>query len=85
MFEVIWREEALDELADTWVQSDPLLRPAIEAAVVRLNARLAAEPIAVGESRGDELHRIAFDPPVVVTFAVETKNRIVRVHHFRAG
>ena len=82
MFEVIWRDSALDELADAFVLADMLKRHALEQAVLKLNAQLAAEPFDLGESRdGDD--RVAFEKPCAINYWVDNLTRMVRVTHFR--
>ena len=81
MFEVTWRDAALDDLADAWVRADVGTRDVLEAAVNSLNARLAADPTEEGESRPDG-RRITFEMPAVVIFRVNVQARTVRVTHF---
>ena len=52
--------------------------------MVQLNLRLADEPTALGESRAGDRYRITFLGRVSVTIEVDPKDRVVRVHHFRA-
>lgn len=84
MFAVIWRDAALDELADAFVTADYASRDEIERAVNELNARLAADPMTLGESRARETERIAFHGIISATYDVELSGRLVRVLHFRA-
>ena len=60
MYAVIWRDAALNELADAFVVADLARRDALEQSVLRLNAQLAADPREVGESRSGK-ERVAFD------------------------
>lgn len=80
MFALVWTEHALNDLADVWVAVDPAARDRIEAALTLLNQQLRAEPDEVGESREDD-RRIAFAGPLVVSFRVDLKGRLVRVNH----
>lgn len=82
MFAVIWRDTALDALADDYVRADPSARDAIERAVTRLNNRLASDPTALGESRPGRGRRVAFDSPCAIRFTVDPADRVVRVTHF---
>ncbi len=82
MYEVIWRDSALDELADAFVKADLIKREALERAVVKLNAQLASEPFDLGESR-EGIDRVAFDRPCAINYWVDTILRVVRVTHFR--
>ncbi len=82
MFEVSWRDSALDELADAFVLSDMYNRDALERAVLKLNAQLAAELYDLGESRdGDD--RVAFEKPCAINYWVDNLVRMVYVTHFR--
>lgn len=50
MFTVEWTDAAYDDLARIWTASDSARRQAINLAVQRLEARLQADPFAIGES-----------------------------------
>ena len=83
MYAVIWRDAALNELADAFVLADLARCDALEQSVLRLNAQLAADPREVGESRSGNL-RVAFDKPVAINFLVDDPMPdVVRVTHFR--
>lgn len=82
MFAVIWRDNALDDLADAWVTASLQMRAVIESRIADLNKRLASDPMAEGESREGK-RRIVFDAPVVLTCLVDQADRVVRVTHFR--
>ena len=82
MFPVIWRDPALDALADAYVRADLPTRDAIEQAVTRLNTALAADPNGVGESRPGRGRRIAFDSPCAINFTVDDTDGAVLVMHF---
>ncbi|HET6573737.1 MAG TPA: hypothetical protein VFG68_09065 [Fimbriiglobus sp.] len=84
MFEVSWSDPALEELADVYVGVDPTARQVIAAAVGMLNARLADDPMAEGESRGRETDRVVFLGPVRVWAEVNVPARTVRVYRFKA-
>jgi hypothetical protein len=82
MWAVIWRDAALDQLADEYVAADLVTREAIDKAVQRLNAALAADPTDVGESRPGR-RRVAFDAPCGINFVVDDPiPGAVRVTHF---
>ncbi len=78
MYTVVWKTAALDHLADLYVAADPADRDRMAVGVEQLNAQLAADPLAVGESRAGGF-RIAFPSLLAVTFAVQEANRVVRV------
>jgi hypothetical protein len=84
MFAVIWREAALDELADHFVRADGQRRDLIEQTVLRFNARLAVDPIHFGESRSGRT-RIAVDGRSAIYFRVDDAQQVVVVTHFRTS
>jgi hypothetical protein len=79
---VVWRNKALDELADIWVRTPAAGRPAIEAAVERIKRLLRDDPAAQGESRGGAW-RVMFEPPLGVTFHVDDAAGVVTVARVR--
>lgn len=82
MHGVIWRESALDAMADAFVTADPARRTLIERAVIFFNNALANDPQNLGESRGGN-RRIAFDSRCAITFVIdEPIAGVVRVSHF---
>ncbi len=81
MFQVEWWDAALDELADALVASDLPTQDAIEVAVTRLNARLASDPFAFGESRTGK-RRIAFEKPCAILYTADAADGKVVVIHF---
>jgi hypothetical protein len=78
MYTLVWRERALDRLADIYVAVDPATRAAIAAGVIALNKRLAADPLHEGESRYGG-YRVTFTQSLAVSFHVNVADRIVRV------
>ena len=60
-------EDALDKLADIYVEATPAERDAIGRCVERVNAQLAVDPHDPGESRGPG-RRVWFTPPLVVAY-----------------
>jgi hypothetical protein len=81
MFALIWRDAALDELADAWVAADPSTRDEIERVVKGLNRRLGNDPLQVGESRFGG-YRVAIEAPVAIVFHVDASDQVVHVVHF---
>ena len=82
MFRVEWLQSALDELTTLWIQADPTLRPALTAASHTLDQRLSINPRREGESRSGN-RRIAFFPPLFVTFDVDDDHQTVVVGQVR--
>ena len=78
MFQVQWSETALDEIAEIWMRAAD--RPAITAAVERIDQRLAKDPADQGESR-ERGRRLILEPPLGLTFRVRPHDRTVIVLH----
>jgi hypothetical protein len=81
MWAVIWKDQALDDLADALVQSDLATQDTIERLIKQFNAELAADPLQVGESRTGN-RRIAHRAPCAISFLVDSTDQVVRVTHF---
>jgi hypothetical protein len=87
MYRVEWLREAVDELADIWVNADSQLRQAITQVTHNLDRELQADPFRESESREGEV-RVVFARPLGVLFEVDAAQRIVRILHvwaFRQG
>jgi hypothetical protein len=82
MFRVQWKRAALNELAACWNQADSAQRQAITAASHAIDNRLERDPLNEGESRSKR-RRVAFFPPLAVTFRVERDGQTVSVLHIR--
>ena len=78
MFQVVWLQTALDELAATWLRADSTLRQAITSATHAVDHLLQLEPHDQGESRAND-QRILFQPPLGVTFEVHQEAGVVLV------
>ena len=78
MFEVDWRDEALNDLTDAWLAADGPGRLAITKAVRRIDHALARTPLDTGEGRGGN-HRIHFEGSLVVIFQVFEAEHSVQV------
>ncbi len=78
MYDVLWREELLDELADLYVTATAEERERMARGVQGLNRRLKDGPMEVGESR-DGAVRIVLPPLLVIMFEVDEERRVVRV------
>jgi hypothetical protein len=81
MFEVIWSDTALEELADVWVAVSPAARGEVEAAVTGINNRLADDPTVDSESRPDGSY-VTFLWPIGVKIWISPAARTVQVGHF---
>jgi hypothetical protein len=78
MFRVRWKNTALDQLADIWVQGDPELRSAITSAVQTIDKKLRIDPNEYGESR-EATDRVWFVFPLGIRFEVDDNELIVRI------
>lgn len=75
-FTVIWRPEALGQLADAWNASPD--RRAVTEASERIDRAIMADPTGAGESR-DADDRIVFAPPLAAIYRVDPAARMVFV------
>lgn len=80
MFQVVWLQTALDELAAIWLEEGSALRQAITAAAHAIDPLLHVDPQNQGESRADG-QRILFQTPLGVTFEVRQQAGVVRILH----
>jgi hypothetical protein len=78
MYEVVWTESAVDELAAIWLEAETELRPIITAAQSQVDQLLERSPTEVGESRRGN-RRVTFVPPLGVVFSVRESARTVKV------
>ena len=78
MFRVEWTDAAYDDLARVWTSGDSGRRRAINRALQTLEARLQANPLAVGESRDGD-YRVAHERPVGMDVLVDPEMRAVTV------
>ena len=78
MYKVIWKSIILDKLAAIYVAADPAERDRMGAGVESFNARLAVDPLEVGESRSGG-YRVAFPSLLEVYFHVNVAMRRVQV------
>ncbi len=79
MFEVDWRDEALNDLTEAWLAAVGPGREAVTAAVGRIDDALEQNPLDTGEGREEENYRIHFEAPLVVIFRVFPTERRVLV------
>lgn len=83
-YRVFWRERDRNNLDVFQFLARELGRPvnAIPAAIEEIEARLASDPSAAGESR-TENERVLVVPPLTVFFEVFEDQRIVLIYQFR--
>ncbi len=82
MFDVEWLQSALDELTSYWIRANSVERDAITKASDQLEQQLRVSARNLGESR-PRGRRIAFFPPLAITFRVEPDGKTVTVLHSR--
>ncbi len=80
MFQVIWLERAVNELAEIWMKADSDGRRAINITADTIDKILADKPFESSESREEEL-RVMFAPPLGVFFTADLPSRTVMVAH----
>ncbi len=81
IYDVVWLDEAIQELRRSWQAADPAAQAAVDRAVPRINDRLAIAPYTQGETRPPHDARIAFELPVRVLYRVEGARNTVTVLH----
>jgi hypothetical protein len=80
MFQVVWGQRAMNDLAEIWIRGDSTLRQAITQATHALDQTLQDDPFESSESReGND--RVIFASILGVLFEVDVDSRIVRVEH----
>lgn len=76
-YRVVWTPSAQNDLATAWVNAGD------QAGVTRsahlLERDLARSPLSVGESRRSSVERVAFLPPLAITFLVVVDDQTVYV------
>jgi len=78
MFQVVWHQGAVNDLAEIWNQSDPALRQAVTRAAHAVDQALKDDPAGVGESREAGI-RVMFESPLGVRFKVDQDSQTVVV------
>lgn len=67
-YRVVWTPSAQNDLATAWMAASD--RTAATQAAHLLERDLARSPLSVGESRRSSVERVAFLPPLSITFLV---------------
>ncbi len=80
MFQVVWLEQALDELAAIWTKADSNQRKSISDAARAIDRLLERDPDNQGESRSAG-QRILIQVPVAIRFEIRHQRGLVRVLH----
>jgi hypothetical protein len=76
-YRVVWNPSAQNDLATAWVNADD--QAAVTRAAHRLEQDLVRSPLSVGESRRSSVERVAFLPPLAITFLVVVDDQTVYV------
>jgi mRNA-degrading endonuclease RelE of RelBE toxin-antitoxin system len=79
-YEILWLQSALDELTRAWTAAPSHVRQAITKVSHEIDAQLIVNPEDQGESR-PKGRRIAFFPPLGITYRVDSQNSVVFVIH----
>jgi hypothetical protein len=83
-YRVEWTPDTENDLAALWNAATD--RGAVTAATAWLDARLARDPIHLGQPWGSSVHRVAVRDPIGVEFEVIEDDKRVIVHGvFAAG
>jgi hypothetical protein len=80
MFRVEWVQEAVDELAELWLEANSTSRQTITEATHALDQELQADPFRQSESREGDV-RILFASPLAILFEVDPDQRLVWILH----
>ena len=80
MFQVVWLESALNDLARIWTRADSRLRRAITVSANAVDNELGASPSERGESRGGRT-RVFFVEPLGIEFEIHSRRSTVDVVH----
>lgn len=73
---VVYTPSAQDELATIWLDSTD--RDAVSATAREIELQLSANPMGVGESRGDK-RRLVIKPPLAIDYQTDPEDMLVRV------
>lgn len=79
-YQVLWLQSALDDLTNVWTNAPSQLRQAISKAGHAIDTQLVIDPEDQGESR-PQGRRIAFFPPLGVSYRVDVQHAAVAVVH----
>jgi hypothetical protein len=84
MFHLEWRDAAISDLTNGWLQADSRLRADITSAIHEIERRLLRAPKRAGESRKPGT-RVLILNPLVVTFHVNVRTSIVLISGVRVN
>ena len=78
MYRVLWIQEALDQLTDSWIQAHSAQRTEITKASHKMEKMLESAPFEAGESRAND-QRILLITPLGFTYRVESDKQTVTI------
>lgn len=84
MFHLEWRDVAISDLANGWLNADTRLRADITAAIHEVERRLLRAPDRAGESRKPGT-RVLILNPLIVTFHVNVRTNVVLISGVRVN
>ena len=84
MFHLEWRDVAISDLANGWLQADSRLRADITSSIHEVERRLLRAPDQAGESRKPGT-RVLILNPLVVTFHVNVRTSLVLISGVRVN
>jgi hypothetical protein len=76
-YRVVWTPSSQNEPATAWMAAPD--RSAVTHAAHMLERDLSRSPLSVGESRRSSVERVAFLPPLAITFLVVVDDQTVFV------
>ena len=75
MFQLLWEQVALDELAQLWLNLDQLERTAVNFAIEEIEILLKERADSAGESRARPSERVLIHQPLGLFFNIEYRDR----------
>jgi hypothetical protein len=78
MLQVVWLQDAINDLAEIWNQGDSTLRQEVTRAANAVDQTLRVNPFSSGESR-EGARRVTFAPPLGISFKVDQDSGTVLV------
>lgn len=80
IFQVVWSQQAVNDLAEIWNRGDSVFRQGVTRAAHAIGQSLQDDPFGAGESREVGV-RVMFNAPLGVRFKVDQDSQAVIVGH----
>ena len=80
MYEVRWRQDALDDLTTIWLQADSATRQEITSAAHAIDLTLQSDPFQDSESRGENEY-VHFVYPLGLSFEIDVVRSTAYILH----